>query len=493
MSVTGARSERNSGDELPWSREAERAVLGAVLLEPSTFLGILPLLRDSDFFLPQHRLVYRAMEGLVGSAKPIDTVMLVEFLRASDELDATGGPGFISSLPDGLPKSANLVSYIKIIRNASTRRKLLYAAQSLQEKASLPGSDVAALIKAVKTDLDEIGNSANATADWAGCFHTFEEFESTAPLSFAIAGFLQNQGATMIGGLSGHGKTLIALSIVKALLKGRGSKLWDLFTVEEDCQRVVYLIPECAISPFKYRLKLFGLYDYLGPDNAPLLVRTLSKGAAPSLTDERILLAAKDAHVVLDTATRFSEGDENLASDNQRGLASDIFALLTAGARSVLAIHHSPKPFARENSMSLEGVLRGSGDIGAMLSTGWGIKQLDPERNVIHIENIKPRDFEPVGPFQLIGRPYLDTEGDFRILKKPGECGRLSEEQPERDKGGGAPQAVREARAANLALMRGWLQENPNLTSPEIVRRFANEDIKITDSTIRKYRKQLNS
>ena len=149
-------------------------------------------------------------------------------------------------------------------------------------------------------------------------------------------------------------------------------------------------------------------------------------GPTPCLSDPRILYAAKGAHVFLDTAVRFStEGEENSATDNQRGLASDIFALLGAGASSVIGAHHSPKPFARENVMRLENVLRGSGDIGAMVATAWGIKQLDPNQNIVHVENIKPRDFQPPGPFQLIGRPYINDEGDFRIHKNPAECGSL--------------------------------------------------------------------
>jgi len=198
----------------------------------------------------------------------------------------------------------------------------------------------------------------------------------------------------------------------------------------------------------------------------------------------------RGAHVFLDTASRFGEGDENSAGDNMRGLASDIFALLGSGARSVIAAHHSPKPFARENVMRLENVLRGSGDIGAMLTTAWGVKQLDATANVIHIENVKPRDFQPCGPFQIIGRPHIDESGDFRIFKLPGECGPLMDEhEPERNHGGGAPQATRDARAANLALMRGWLSEKPGLTSPELVRLFAHEGITVGDSAIRKYRK----
>lgn len=319
-------------------------------------------------------------------------------------------------------------------------------------------------------------------------FHTFSDFENAPTLRFAIKDFLQDDGATLLGGLSGHGKTLLMLSIAKALLAGPSTKLWGYFDVLRSASRVIYLIPESAIGPFKHRLQLFGLYDYLRNDR--LLVRTLSKGPTPRLSDPLILAAAKGADIFLDTAVRFGEGKENAAEDNQRGLAKDIFALLGAGALTVTGAHHSPKPFAKETVMTLENILRGSGDIGAMVSTAWGIKQVDSDRNTIHIENVKPRDFQPPGPLQLVGRPFIDEDGDFLMLKKPGECGRLQDESPQQDKGGASVQ-VREAKAANKELMRGWLRDAPLLNSTQLSHRFASLGIKVGDSAIRKYKKEL--
>lgn len=323
---------------------------------------------------------------------------------------------------------------------------------------------------------------------WRAMFHTFADFENAPPLSFAIRDFLQVDAATVIGGLSEHGKTWLQISLTKALLKGQGSKLWDYFEVLETANRVVYLIPESAIGPFGHRLKLFGLWDYLRDDR--LLVRTLSLGAKPHLDDPRILTAAEGAFVFLDTLTRFTEGEENSAAEFQ-ALADDCFGLLRAKARAVIAAHHSPKGFARENSMTLENMLRGTGDIGAVFATGWGIRQIDPEKNIIHIENIKARDFDRPRPFQLIGRPYINDSGDFAMYKRPGECGRFADEQePDRDKGG-APQQAREARAANIELLRRFEAENPKATSEELAARFRELGIELSAVTIRKYRREV--
>jgi hypothetical protein len=321
--------------------------------------------------------------------------------------------------------------------------------------------------------------------DWWDLFHSFEDFEKARPITFAIDGFLQNDATTMIAGLSTHGKTLVLLSMVRALL--RGTRLWNHFDVLERASRVLYLIPESTITPFKHRLKLFQIYDYL--KHGRLLVHTLSKGPTPDLSDSKMRAAARGAYVFLDPTIRFEEGNENDAGDNQRGMAANIFALLGAGARVVVAAHHSPKSFAKENVMTLENVVRGSGDIGAMVSTVWGIKQLDAKRNIIHFENVKPRDFEPCGPFQLVGRPYIDEEGDFRMHKKPGECGSLQDEQ-KGNKGGASPKK-RKKRRLNKKLLGEFLQDDPKATSKALARRFKQEGITLDPGTIRRYRAEI--
>ena len=196
--------------------------------------------------------------------------------------------------------------------------------------------------------------------------------------------------------------------------------------------------PSCATSqtPFSARLRTFRLTEYLGDR---LFVQTLSAKTPLTLTDPRLLTAAEGADIFLDTAIRFMQGDENDASE-QRAFAESLFRLQAAGARTITGAHHSPKAFSKDNVMTLENVLRGSGDIGAMLCTAWGLKQIDPATNSIYIANVKPRDFQPCEPFIIKGRPCLDETGYFEMTHPPGFAGTLSEhrdvgrpELPEKD------------------------------------------------------------
>jgi hypothetical protein len=222
-----------------------------------------------------------------------------------------------------------------------------------------------------------------------------------------------------------------------------------------------------------------------------LLVRTMSQGPAIPLSDPELLKAAKDATVYLDTAIRFMQGDENSAGDNQRGLATDIFRLLNAGAKVAPFAHHSGKAFRKEEVMTLENVMRGTSDLGAMCAAVWGVKQIDETLNVVHVQCVKARDFSPCGAFQLIGRPrpgqsYIESEGDFRLHKSPEECGSLADEQP-------PPPGNRERqqqRSDRVNMVKAWFKEDSNTGIEEMAERFAELGIHVKRDTVVRYREE---
>lgn len=325
--------------------------------------------------------------------------------------------------------------------------------------------------------------------DWRLLFHSYEEFEQAPPLSFAIEKFLQNDAITAIAGLPGHGKTFNALSVCKALLRGDG-KLWNWFAINERFERIVYLIPESTITPFKHRLKLMGLYEYV--ENGRLLVRTLSKGPAPDLEDKRLLWAVKGAAVVVDTAIRFVEEgtDDNSASAIANSLSNDLLGLLRAEARVVLALFHAIKGAKLAEIMTLENMIRGTGELGAVLATAWGLKQIDERSAITFVQNLKARDFEACSPFELVMRPSISDTHDIAMLKTPDETGPLHEEQPDMNPRNNAQR--KEGRAANIALFRSWIERDPELSTQEVRERFAALGIEVKDATIRGYKHETH-
>jgi len=471
------------GPPLPHSREAERAILGSIILGAE----FPPDLDVGDFFLPFHQVLYQILQRRKLEGKPSNDLVLLANELGPEEIERIGKIDYLAGLLDGLPKVLNLAHYVEIVRTKGACRRALENHELAVKKLYAVNGNAAEVLA------ETFALCSNPTPEGdrkRELFHTYEELTSAASLSFGIQDILQNDGITAIGGPSGHGKTFLMLSIVGAQLSGR--PLWGNFPVVEKAVRVLYLIPESAMAPFVYRLRLMRLFEYCAPNDGRLLVRTLSKGPAPKLNDPELLATCKGTYVFLDTAVRFADegADENTASGN-RMLADDLFGLIRAGARAVVFAHHSPKAFSKESIMTLETVLRGSGDIGAMLSTCWGVKQLDRENNIVHMENVKPRDFLPPKPFQLIGRPYIDQNGDFAMLKKPGECGSLIEEQPPEQNKGGASETAREAKAMRIEFVRQWLCEEPSLNSNDIAQRFRVMRIEVDASSIRRYRKEL--
>jgi hypothetical protein len=191
------------------------------------------------------------------------------------------------------------------------------------------------------------------------------------------------------------------------------------------------------------------------------------------------------ADVFLDTAIRFIEGEESAAGDVKNSLSNAIFALLGAGARSVVAAHHAPKAFETETYITAENVLRGSGELTAAPATVWGIRQLDPTRNRIYIANAKPRDFEPPPPFVIEGRPWIDMQGDFKLIDEPGMALSLAELLPARPRRG---RPLDEEKRRRILQVQAWIKEAGPLSYEEIIKRFAAEGIRIAKATAKKYR-----
>lgn len=264
-------------------------------------------------------------------------------------------------------------------------------------------------------------------ADWESLFHPADELEKAPAFTFAIDSFLQEKGTTMIGAKSGDGKTLIAMEMAKCLLTGE--PLFGHFKVNAPAKKVVYLIPESGLSPFALRCRIFGLIPFAR--DKKFYARTLdSRNPNASITDAAILKACEGADVFLDTAVRFMTGDENSASDSKL-FADNLFALIgRTGARTVTGLHHAPKAFEKAQYMSLENILRGSGDIGAMLATCWGMAQIDRKITGIRVENVKARDFEPCDPFNIAGRPSINETGHFEMTAKPGLAGSYQQQKP---------------------------------------------------------------
>jgi replicative DNA helicase len=120
---------------LPHNLEAERSVLGAILVHNDAFNLAVQVIEAADFYRDAHRRIFEKMIGLNERHSPIDFVTLKEELSRSGELDVVGGPAYIASLADGVPRATNVEYYSRIVKEKATLRNLIYAANKILTNA----------------------------------------------------------------------------------------------------------------------------------------------------------------------------------------------------------------------------------------------------------------------------------------------------------------------------------------------------------------------
>jgi replicative DNA helicase len=131
-----ATTDYGLAHSLPANVEAERSILGAILLDNLAYNEAAEHLKPEDFSLDSHRRLYSRMVDLAESARPIDMITLVEELDRRKELEAIGDVGYISGLVDGVPDRPSIEHYIKIVRDKALLRGLIHAANSAIARAA---------------------------------------------------------------------------------------------------------------------------------------------------------------------------------------------------------------------------------------------------------------------------------------------------------------------------------------------------------------------
>src|SRR6202162_5753868 len=121
---------------LPSNVQAERSILGAILLDNHAYNEAAEHLKPEDFSIDAHRRLYSRMMDLAESSRPIDIITLTEELERKKELQAIGDVGYVSSLLDGVPDRPSIEHYVKIVRDKALLRGLIHAANTAIARAA---------------------------------------------------------------------------------------------------------------------------------------------------------------------------------------------------------------------------------------------------------------------------------------------------------------------------------------------------------------------
>ena len=123
----------------PHSIEAEKRILGSLLLSNKSFDEIAGMLIEEDFYQPEHRILYRVIHTQIGKDSPIDMLTLTEKLSALALLAEAGGESYIYDIVGNTPSSGNIKAYAEIVKDRSILRKVLTASAEISSLAYNPG------------------------------------------------------------------------------------------------------------------------------------------------------------------------------------------------------------------------------------------------------------------------------------------------------------------------------------------------------------------
>jgi replicative DNA helicase len=216
---------------LPHNLEAEKSVLGAILVHNDAFNHAAELIDARDFFRDAHRRIFDRMIALSERGDAIDFVTLKEELGRAGELEEVGGPAYIASLTDGVPRSANVEYYARIVKEKSTLRNLIHSANRIvtdayeaEQEADLLLDEAERAIFAIAEDRIRAGFVPLRDLV-QGSFATIEKLQqhkgmvTGVPTGFVdldqITSGLQPSDLILIAARPSMGKTSFALNIAQ--------------------------------------------------------------------------------------------------------------------------------------------------------------------------------------------------------------------------------------------------------------------------------------
>src|SRR3984885_9724753 len=152
---------------LPASIDAERSILGAILLDNHSYNEAAEKLHADDFALDSHRRIYGRMAELIDASRAVDIVTLAEELAKRKEVEAIGGVAYLASLTEGLPRRPSIEEYVRIVKDKSLARQLISICNTAITRAADQSDEALVVLDAAESGLLEV-SERGITRGFAG-------------------------------------------------------------------------------------------------------------------------------------------------------------------------------------------------------------------------------------------------------------------------------------------------------------------------------------
>jgi replicative DNA helicase len=263
-------AQETASDALPHSEEAERSVLGAVLLDNRQFERASELLSPESFYSLRHRRIFHALQQLVESGSALDLVTVKTELERQGQLEEVGGPAYLARLLEGVPRSANVEHYARIVREKGMLRELIRCSQGILDSAFQARESVEQLLDDAEKAIFRVAEQRlragfrplSVTAEES--LRAIEELTRRKDMITGVAsGFpeldemtagLQNGDLVILAARPAMGKTSFALNLASHAAIHRGTTV-GVFSLEMSHQQLFFrlLCSEARVDAHKLR------------------------------------------------------------------------------------------------------------------------------------------------------------------------------------------------------------------------------------------------
>ena len=381
---------------LPHSDEAERAVIGGVILDNARLADVRSLSAD-DFYTVGHALAWRAVLSLAERGSALDLVTLRDELERTGDLGKCGGIAYLAGLVDGVARSAHVAHYARIVREKAAKRELAKGADALARAAcnGVTNADLSAMLADLKAGDALTGTRAPV------------DLATIAPdtVEYAVAGLVRRSGVTLVYGPSSVGKTFALLRLASELLAAPGPA--TLFSHQElrilrPWRRVVWVSAEERGPVLRWRWDavlaglgltpsdLAGVLDYRWAHDAPRVTLDHADAVVESAGADVDALVLDSFTALAPASLTGPAGDRDGGNFATRPLFDVLRDLAVRRSLNVLLVHHEGKDPARGP--------RGASELVNASDT---VIRLEPRGDLVGVTVEKQRDGRKLPPFAL--------------------------------------------------------------------------------------------
>ena len=255
---------------LPQSIEAEQSVIGSMIIDRSAIAQAAEGLDEEDFYRDSHKVLFKSIIDMFKKDMAVDLVTVLEHLKASDTLDRAGGVTYVTEITSSVPTTAHLASYIKIVQEKSTLRKLIKASTSIIEESYNKQGEVENVLDSAEKRIFDIAEKRTAS-DFEPLNQVLERgfieierlFNNKGEITGVGSGFIDLDAKTsgfqkgdmvLIAARPSMGKTTFALNIAEHAALREGKSV-VIFSLEMSKEQLAYklLCSEANVDMLKLR------------------------------------------------------------------------------------------------------------------------------------------------------------------------------------------------------------------------------------------------